>query len=241
MEDFVDKLEKFTSSRVNPVAHPPLDVLLSWRNPLDDPDEQLEMLTEPGGQDAERLGRSFAHLYPHLKPNGTDPFNIWAADTPRDVATAKHFIHGALPEHDKKGKGNGDGHVRLIKVPKKTPDWKASLTPHKACPRFSKENGKPERAAFRDVYAPPIAKRFEALMPGFGWTPNDVVAMQQLCGASTSSSLFDMQGLNGTGYETAITGYSQLCHAFRDDDFLAFEYYNDLYYHYMMVRFRLPW
>jgi hypothetical protein len=53
-----------------------------------------------------------------------------------------------------------------------------------ACPRFDKANGKPERAQFKDIYTAPIIDRFNELMPGFNFSPDDIIAMQQLCGAS---------------------------------------------------------
>jgi acid phosphatase len=62
------------------------------------------------------------------------------------------------------------------------------------------------------VYTKAIIARFHDLAPGFNFTADDIVGMQQLC-----------------GYETVIRGSSPFCSL---NEWLAFEYMNDIQYHY---------
>lgn len=132
----------------------PLKFLNDWQCPIND--DNLEELTEPGKEDAFTMGKRFRKLYPHLlpprrlgkkKPVENDkvktPFKIWTASSSRDVGTAKAFIKGAFPHQQEGDDGEGDGkYLSLIQVPNKDPNWGASLTPHKVCPRFTKEEGR---------------------------------------------------------------------------------------------------
>jgi len=60
-------------------------------------------------------------------------------------------------------------------------------------------------------------ERFHNLAPGFNFTANDIVGMQELC-----------------GYETVIRGSSPFCNLelFSPNDWLDFEYTNDIQYFY---------
>lgn len=70
---------------------------------------------------------------------------------------------------------------------------------------------------FREVYTKPIIERFRNLAPQFNFTSDDIYGMQQLC-----------------GYETVIRGKSPFCDIdlFTPNDWLAFEYANDIQYHF---------
>lgn len=59
--------------------------------------------------------------------------------------------------------------------------------------------------------------RLNAMAPAFNFTSNDVFAMQEMC-----------------GYETVIRGSSPFCSTelFSPDEWLSFEYTNDILYHY---------
>jgi hypothetical protein len=59
--------------------------------------------------------------------------------------------------------------------------------------------------------------RFRELAPNFNFTSDDIVGMQQLC-----------------GYETVIRGSSPFCslELFSQDEWLQFEYMNDIHYFY---------
>ena len=133
MKPFVEKVSHAVLDDP-PFLAGPLAFLKDWISPIND--SNLELLTEPGAADAHKFGQTLALLYPHLLPKSNpkssasnSPFQVWAASAERDVDTAKAWIKGALPHHDD-GDGTGDQHVQLIRVPKHTPDWKKSLTPH---------------------------------------------------------------------------------------------------------------
>lgn len=63
----------------------------------------------------------------------------------------------------------------------------------------------------------PILARFRAQAPALNWTTEDVTAMQELC-----------------GYKTLMRGSSAFCNLalFSPDEWLGFEYINDIMYFY---------
>jgi hypothetical protein len=67
------------------------------------------------------------------------------------------------------------------------------------------------------MYTKPIIERFRSLATQLNLTSDDIVGMQQLC-----------------GYETSIRGSSPFCSLdlFTPNDWLAFEYMEDIRYHY---------
>lgn len=69
--------------------------------------------------------------------------------------------------------------------------------------------------AFGKVYTKPIIARLNAEAPSFNFTQDDITAMFELC-----------------GYETVIRGSSPFCslNLFNSDEWLGFEYANDLMY-----------
>ena len=95
--------------------------------------------------------------------------------------------------------------------------WDSSLTPHKICDAFTKEHGKPEKEFFEKVYTKSAKKRFEKALPGFKFKTKDIVGMQMLC-----------------GYQLVIEGNSPICELFTKDDWLGFEYAQDLHYNKMV-------
>lgn len=70
---------------------------------------------------------------------------------------------------------------------------------------------------YLDRYTSPIVERFNANASAFNFTSDDIFAMQSLC-----------------GYETVIRGSSPFCSTeiFSPDEWLSFEYANDIFYHY---------
>lgn len=153
MKPFVERVEKLKGSFAQ---DGPLNFLNTWDCPINN--DNLEELTQPGIDDAFTLGKRFRKLYPNLLPpkwlgkksnNNNNknkvktPFKVWTASSSRDVGTAKAFIRGAFPGHQEGDDGEGDGkYLSLVQVPNKDPNWSASLTPHKVCPRFTKEEGR---------------------------------------------------------------------------------------------------
>lgn len=72
-------------------------------------------------------------------------------------------------------------------------------------------------SGIQSVYTKPIIERLKNQAPGFNFTADDIVGMQQLC-----------------GYETVIRGASPFCSldVFSSNDWLSFEYMNDIMYFY---------
>ena len=70
---------------------------------------------------------------------------------------------------------------------------------------------------YKEIYTKPIIARFHDLAPQFNFTADDIAGMQELC-----------------GYETVIRGSSPFCSldVFSPNEWLAFEYTNDIQYHY---------
>ncbi|CAO1631061.1 unnamed protein product [Parajaminaea phylloscopi] len=227
MRPFKDRIERFQESGASFKRAGPLAFLKDWKSPVTD--DTVEVLTRPGEKDAEAFGKRLRKLYPDLFPpkdlgvrksGRRQPkvsFKIWSASSSRDVATSKAFIRGCFPKHHEGEDGEGDGkYVQLVKVPNKDPDWQASLTPHKVCPKWSKEAGKPDFREWLGRYGPQPLERLKELLPDFDWQLEDIVAMQMYC-----------------GYETVMQGKSDFCKQglFTEDEFRAFGYAFDLFYH----------
>lgn len=148
MEPFANRVAE---ARGSFPADSPLGFLNSWESPITA--SNAEQLTKPGAQDAFTFGKRFRKLYPHLLPpkhpnrkeksKVNTPFLIWSASSDRDISTAKAFIRGAFPKAQEGHDGEGDGkYLRLVEVPNRDADWSASLTPHKVCKRFTKDEGR---------------------------------------------------------------------------------------------------
>lgn len=87
------------------------------------------------------------------------------------------------------------------------------------------------------MFTEPIIERLNKLLPSFDFEVEDVIAMFQLCGACHDSVRRASVWLTGVraGYDTVARGSrSQFCKVFTEDEFLAFEYSNDLHYYYML-------
>jgi hypothetical protein len=105
--------------------------------------------------------------------------------------------------------------TRLVEIPEGKNESANSLTPYSSCPAYSSSRGSDQSSDFAKQYTAPIIARFQAQAPGFNFTPDDIIGMQELC-----------------GYETVIRGRSPFCElsVFTPDEWLAFEYMNDLMY-----------
>jgi hypothetical protein len=110
-----------------------------------------------------------------------------------------------------------DDEIKVVRIYESKESGADSLTPYKACPGYSSAAGSDEADVYKQKYAKPIIGRFNASTPSFNFSTNDIFGMQQLC-----------------GYETAIRGKSPFCDLdlFSPDDWLAWEYAEDVRYHY---------
>lgn len=64
-------------------------------------------------------------------------------------------------------------------------DNKGTLDIKKICKAWTKKSGRSQRQDFEDVFTEPIKQRFNELLPSFDFVTTDIVAMFQLCGASS--------------------------------------------------------
>lgn len=158
------------------------------------------------------------HKQPHKDPKHkkpSPPYKLWTASSERDIETATSFIKGAFPRNQTGKEGEGDGyHVQLVKVPNKLgKGWKRSLTPHKACPAFTKEPSLKPAAEWLHVFAPKIKDRLRGVVPQVAEkiSDEDVLSMFMLC-----------------AYETIDQGWSGFCGVFTEEEFRDAEYYFDV-------------
>ncbi|KAK9900897.1 phosphoglycerate mutase-like protein [Cystobasidium minutum MCA 4210] len=206
-----------------------LGFLEHWKTPVNE--DNMEQLTGPGARDAKKLGATLANHYEQLVPGRDEPaIKIYTASSQRDVDSSTAFITGMFPNRTL---GTSQGQVDLVKVPNKNEDWSFSLTPHKVCDRFDKSQGKKERNAYQEVVAKKAIQRLteKGELPGWKWNWTDIIAMQQMC-----------------GYESVIRDSSEFCKVFTEEEWLEFEYGQDLYYYHMLGRHRkwtaalgIPW
>lgn len=231
MEPFAKRIRE---ARGTFPAKGPLGFLNKWECPINA--DNLEKLTEPGIDDAFAFGKRFRKLYPHLLPpkklgrkkgnkkelKVKTPFKVWTASSERDIGTAKAFVRGAFPKSQEGDGGEGDGkYISLVEVPNKDADWSASLTPHKVCDRFTKEEGRADARTFLANWGPAPLRKLQSLAPDFPFELKDVIAVQMLC-----------------GYESVIKGVgkSHFCSSeiFDGEDYRDYEYFHDLIYHKMV-------
>ncbi|KAH9851950.1 phosphoglycerate mutase-like protein [Lenzites betulinus] len=214
LSPFLEKLANYTNKPAFKTS-PDLAFLASYSSPITNETEQIEKMTPSGGDAAAAFAGVIQSTYPNLLNSTTSQagaFRVWAASASRDVDTASSFISGL---------GNN---ATLVTVNEGENDSADSLTPHTACPAFDASMGSVQSGAWQQTYTAPLIERFNAVAPGFNFTLTDIVGMQQFC-----------------GYDTVIRNQSDFCAAFTADEWLSFEYANDLMYFYSIGWLGLPW
>lgn len=83
--------------------------------------------------------------------------------------------------------------------------------------------GSDQSGAWIEKYTAPLIARFNKAVPGFNFTDTDIVGMQQLC-----------------GYDDVIRNRTDFCNVFTADEWLDFEYANDLMYFYSIGYVSMP-
>ncbi|CAO2657689.1 Nn.00g038150.m01.CDS01 [Neocucurbitaria sp. VM-36] len=204
--DYEEYIEPFTDKLKNTTADwrsaGPLAFLASWKTPITD--EELEDLTSVGRLESYKLGVDIRLRYPGLK----DPKKVWTSTAERTELSATSFIDGL---------SSTSNSTERISVSENAARGADSLTPYKGCPKYSSSFGSKQSSEYKETYTKPIIARLHDFAPGFNFTADDVVGMQQLC-----------------GYETVIRGSSPFCalDLFSQNEWLAFEYMNDIMYFY---------
>lgn len=178
---------------------------LSFLDGWTSPDiEEQSKLTRTGRLEASHLGVQMSYRYQNLKL----PKNVWTSTAERTVVSAKSFVRGIEEEEDE---------IKVVEIYEGEESGADSLTPYKACPAYSGSIGSDKSIQYIEKFTKPIITRLHRQAPGFNWTYSDVIGMFQMC-----------------GYETVIRGSSAFCseNLFRPDEWLQFEYAQDLMYHF---------
>ncbi|POS85329.1 hypothetical protein EPUL_003326 [Erysiphe pulchra] len=199
IEPFLLKLAK---TPVNWSIIPNLAFLSTWRNPI--LSEEQEMLSRSGKLQAMTAGVEIAQRYYYLRT----PKKIWSASSERTLHSAKFF---------KKGLESNGGNIKVVNIYEGRKEGANTLAPYDSCPAFHKSTGSNLSLKFLKLYTKPIVTRFNALVPGFNFTPSDIFAISLIC-----------------GYETVLRGSSPFCDlsVLSPNEWLGFEYTNDVRYFY---------
>lgn len=116
-----------------------------------------------------------------------------------------------------RGLETDDDQINLVQVYEGNEAGANSLTPYSSCDAYSSSAGSDQAEEYQDVFTAPTKARLNAMAPGFNFTTDDIIGMFEMC-----------------GYETVIRGDSPFCSLdlFTPDEWLGFEYSNDIVYHY---------
>lgn len=185
-----------------------LSFLSEWVSPISNEAEQVEKLTKSGLLEAFNLGIQLAYRYPNLtSEHKVKSFKIWASASNRTEQSAAALFSGLF-----------DGDLRtdsVVSISEAKDRGANTFTPTKTCSDFNISAGSAQANIWLKHYTAPIIAWFNAHVLGFLFSPDDIIAMQELC-----------------GYETVIRGSSLFCRIFTSEDWLSFEYYFDIKYHY---------
>jgi hypothetical protein len=136
-----------------------------WKNPIDDPKNQLEKITPQGIEDSKKVSKHLFSRYPDLIPNTK---KIYVDKKSRTQDTAKAFV-SVFPQD-----------VLIVEMDSNRTSFH-SQNPHKACSAFSKEPGDNELGEFMTRYTAPIIHRLQKHAP-VELSKTDIMGLQQLCG-----------------------------------------------------------
>ncbi|TDZ14109.1 Acid phosphatase PHO12 [Colletotrichum orbiculare MAFF 240422] len=195
----------------NYTASGSLSFLPRWRTVLTNPSSQIANLSPTGYKEAHDLGYTLRTRYPDLYQEG-DEFMVWANNYSRVIQTAKLFVQGYLGTN-----ATVLGDIVSVTSRGFPGGIGDSLAPSDMCPAFEDTEGGDHVSEWNSIYIPPILERLQSLIQGnLTLVPNDVSQISYLC-----------------GYESQITGrLSPWCDIFTDDEFLQYEYFQDLRYYY---------
>ncbi|KAM7207926.1 putative histidine acid protein [Naviculisporaceae sp. PSN 640] len=197
---------------------PALSFLARWSPPFSEAEQ--EILTRVGRLEATQLGVSLSFRYPNLRI----PKRIWTSSAERTFKSAQALVRGFELE---------DNTINVVSIYESKESGADSLTPYKSCPAYSSSAGSEQSSVYQKKFTKPIVERLNALAPEFDFTADDVYGMMELC-----------------GYESVTRGSSPFCSRdlFSPDEWLAWEYTEDIRYHYNVGYgsnvagvFGLPW
>jgi len=165
---------------------------------------EQEQLTRTGKLEAAQLGVTLSYKYPNLRL----PERVYASTAERTVKSAQGLIRGLE---------TSDNQINLVQIYEGEEAGANSLTPYSSCPAFSSSAGSTQSTQYSTFYTASIKARLNAQAGAFNFTTDDITAMFELC-----------------GYESVLRGSSPFCDLtlFTPDEWLSFEYANDIMYHY---------
>jgi hypothetical protein len=143
----------------------PLSFFDKWKNPIDDPENQLEQITPQGIKDSKQVGKHLMSRYPKLVPTMK---RIYADKKARTKDTAAAFVK-VFPQE-----------VEVVEINLNRTSFHAQ-DPHKACKAFSKKPGNDELETFMSHYTIPVIGRLQSFSP-VKLEEKDIMGLQQLCG-----------------------------------------------------------
>ncbi|KAK2017500.1 histidine acid phosphatase [Colletotrichum eremochloae] len=195
----------------NYTASGSLSFLPKWRTALTNPSSQISNLSPTGYKEIHDLGYTLRTRYPDLYTEGEN-FMVWANNYSRVIQTAQLFVRGFLGTN-----ATLLGDVISVTSRGFPGGIGDSLAPSDMCPTFKDTEGDDAVTQWNSIYIPPIQARLQALIEGnLTLTPGDISQIPYLC-----------------GYESQITGrLSPWCNIFTDEEFLQYEYFQDLRYYY---------
>ncbi|KAK1993958.1 histidine acid phosphatase [Colletotrichum falcatum] len=195
----------------NYTASGSLSFLPKWQTVLTNPSSQISNLSPTGYKEAHDLGYALRTRYPDLYTEGDD-FMVWANNYSRVLQTAQLFVRGFLGTN-----ATLLGDIIAVTSRGFPGGIGDSLAPSDMCPTFEDNEGGDAVTQWNSIYIPPIQTRLQALIKGnLTISPGDVSQIPYLC-----------------GYESQIAGHlSPWCDIFTDDEFLQYEYFQDLRYYY---------
>ncbi|KIY43671.1 phosphoglycerate mutase-like protein, partial [Fistulina hepatica ATCC 64428] len=192
----------------------PLKFLANWSPILDNTPHQPLYLTATGAGEAFDLGVQLRRGYGFTK--GGDNFTVWSAGEQRVIDTSAYFTRGYLSD------GNylddlSENRGQIVALPDSVNyTFANSLTPGSSCPPFTNtDTGSSSADTFRATYQSTVAARLNQYLDGLTLDASDIGVMGDLC-----------------GYEAAIDGDTRFCGVFEDDEWLDYEYAQDLNYYY---------
>ncbi|CAF1411314.1 unnamed protein product [Adineta ricciae] len=198
--------------------------LSQWKSPITNSKKQIERLTRYGYFEGYQFGIELSYRYKHLLPkNNSNSFRIWTASSSRTYQSALAISQGLFQGEKTSAK--------LISISEKKSRGGNTLTPTKSCHKYNASKGSIEANYWLKIYTKSILKKFNKNISNFQFIPEDILAMQELC-----------------GYETIIKGQSKFCRLFSSEDWISFEYYFDLKYfyeisygNYLSTYLGMPW
>ncbi|OJD35121.1 histidine acid phosphatase [Diplodia corticola] len=204
-----------------------LQFLHTWTPILSSPSTQIGQLSPTGHDELLAMGSRYRSYYPSSFLPPSAPFTLWAnayASSPRVLNSAQLFARGYLGPNATTTLSDS----RILVVNGTDPRSLAnSLATSNLCPAYADNGGGAQKAAWDAAWLGPATARINALLNPGGdgdgdqlvFTPSDVGIFAYLCG-------FESQIAGGQ------TRRSPWCDTLTRDEFLQYEYAQDLRYWY---------